>query len=162
MIVEIVDVVRGLLPDLGAGVELDDAVTEPFRVDPNRVYIWPRRGANQQINVDASEEGLFDDADLRIRILFTLPSLAEPRALKASRALSVALDDGVRKIMAALWANSVYPPGSGNIWHHLIIETVIPDAIRTVTARGWAIDVLLKLSAGAGTIAASGGGSGGS
>lgn len=161
MIVEIVDVLRGLLP-LGPGVEADTAVAEPFRVDPNRLYVWPRRSAPQQLNVDASEEGFFDDADLRIRILYTLPSKGEPRAKAASRELTVALDAATKAIIAALWQNSVYPPGSGWIWHHLIIETVLPDVVRTVNARGWAIDVVLKLSAGAGTIAASGGGSGGS
>lgn len=160
MLVAVIDTLRGLLP-LAAEAEPDDTATEPYRVDPNRLYVWPRRVAPQQLNLEAAEEGFFDDSDFRVRILLTLPSKGEPRAKMAQRSLSVALDGWLTDVIAALWRFSVYPIGSGTLWHHLIIEDIRADFVRTVAARGHAIDVVLKLSAGALAAGGDSGGSGG-
>lgn len=158
MIVQIVDTLRGLLPLAGEATP-DDTATEPYKAEPNRLYVWPRRVAPQQLNIGAAEEGFFDDADFRVRILLTVPSLGEARAVKASREISVDLDRWLTDVIAALWQFSVYP-ASGTLWHHLIIEDIRFDFVRTVTARGHVVDLVLKLSAGALT-ADSGGDTGG-
>lgn len=155
MIVEIVDALRDLLPSDEA-VTPDDTATEPYKVLPGRLYVWPRRIAPNQLNLDAEAEGFFDDSVLRLRILYALPSKGEPRVKRADRGLTEALDTATAAIIAALWANRRYPAGSGSLWWHLNIESVSPDAVRTFEVRAYGIDVALRLSPSFGSVSSGG------
>lgn len=145
MIKHYVDALRDLMP-LPDGVTADDSLTEPYKAVPHRLYAWPRRFAANQLNLEADAQGFFDDSTLHVRLLLTLPAKGEARGLKAGRDVSIALDDATKEMIKALHANRVYPAGSGAMWHHLVIETVLPDSVRSIETRGYGIDVSLMLS----------------
>jgi hypothetical protein len=148
MIVAVVDVIRGLFT-VADPVVKDDTATEPYKVQPDRLYVYPIRTGLNQLALTLTEDGFFDDAHFRVRILYTLANHGEPRAIKADRDLSIALDAALVDVLTTLQANTFYPPGSGNLWHHLIVDMVRPDFARSNEARGFAVDVDFLLSAGA-------------
>lgn len=135
--VAVIDRVRGLVA-LEEGVQADDTCAEPARVQPGRLYAWPRRFAPQKLEED---RGRWDEADLRIRLLYTVPAKGEPRAPDRDRAISERLDVVVSTIHAAVQGNRRDP-----LWWDLYVEQVIYDAVRTDIARGVAVDVVARLN----------------
>jgi hypothetical protein len=138
MILRLVDAVRDLLP-LPAGMAADDTATEPFKILPNRLYVYPNRTGAGQLNLAAEEMGVFGDSTLRLSILYVIPNLGEARAVKASRAVSEELDELLVASIAALWANREHP-----FWWHVIIDNFRLDR-RTINARAVQLDISFKL-----------------
>lgn len=138
MFVPIVDAVRDLLP-LPDGFEADDAATEPTLPKPRRLYVWPRQLALQRVE---EAEGRFDEAGVRLRVLYTVGAKGETRVQRNDRAVSVALDGLVPDVVAAIAANR-----RAALWWDLFIETVAPDAVRTVDVRGLGFDLLVRAEA---------------
>lgn len=127
------------------GVVVDDGLTEPASIEPNRLYAWPRRIAPAQ-GETAFDIGSFRaETTLEVRVLLSLPSKGEPRVKRADRTLTDALLAGTGAIIAALLEHDQYPDGSGALWQSLMIAGVVPDAARTVKARGYIVDVRLSL-----------------
>jgi hypothetical protein len=139
LILPAIDALRDVLPDT-EGIAKDDTATEPFKALPNRLYVWPRRLSNQQLDRAAELAGREDLTVLRVRILYALPSRGESRNEKAERALSVALDAAMVSIIATLGASRRH-----ELWWDLVIENVVPDAVRSFTVRACGIDVVLRL-----------------
>ena len=92
---------RALLP-LPDGFQADEAATEPTLPKPRRLYVWPRRLALQRIE---EADGRFDEAGVRLRVLYTVGAKGEPRVQRNDRAITLALDAIVPGVVAALAAN---------------------------------------------------------
>lgn len=140
VILAAVDALRDLMP-LGDGMVADDSATEPFKVSPNRLYVWPRRLAPQRTDEAGGLPGRWDEADLRVRVLYTLASKGEARVLHAERAVSEALDRALDAMTAAIAIHR-----RGPLWWDMYIENVVPDATRSITARGHGLDVVIRLA----------------
>jgi hypothetical protein len=140
VIVEVVDAVRDLLP-FAAGVVVDDTATEPFKPQPNRLYLWPRRLAPQSVGVESGQWD-WDKAVLMLRALYVLPSKGEPRVQKAERDLSIALDAAAVAMAGAIDANRIHP-----MWWHMGVTNVVPDAVRTFAVRGYGLDIAVHVNA---------------
>jgi hypothetical protein len=136
VLVPVVDAVRGLLP-LPAGFTADDAATEPTLAKPLRLYVWPRRLALQRVE---EADGRFDEAGVRLRVLYTVGAKGEPRVQRNDRAVSVALDAIVPDVVAAIAANR-----RRDLWWDLYLETVVPDAVRTADVRGVGFDLVVRM-----------------
>lgn len=137
--VPIVDAVLAVLP-LPAGFEADDAATEPTLPKPRRLYVWPRRLAPQRVE---EADGRFDEAGVRLRVLYTVGAKGEPRVQRNDRAVTLALDALVPDVVAAIDANR-----RGDLWWDLFIESVVPDAVRTADVRGLGFDLVVRMEAG--------------
>lgn len=139
------DAIRDLAgPSLPAGVIPDDGLTEPMTVDPLRLYAWPRRIAPAQGATEFDIGSFTGETTLEVRILVTLAAKGEPRIARPDRELSAALLAAAGGIVKVLTDHDVYP-GSGSLWQSLAIVAVIPDAVRTVKARGYGVDVRLSM-----------------
>lgn len=149
-VVSVIDAIATFLP-LAEGMKLDDSLAEPARILPNRLYIWPRRLAPQRLN---DEDGRWDEADLRLRVLYVLPAKGESRGQKRDRDVSVELDAAVDAIQAAVDANKRGRP----LWWDMYLETIVYDAVRSIDARGAGVDICVRLNPGA-TAPATGSGS---
>lgn len=136
--VPVVDAVREILP-LPAGFTPDDTATEPVMPKPKRLYVWPRRLSPQRVE---EADGRFDEAGIRLRVLYTVPAKGEPRVLRGERAITQALDAIVPKVVAAIEENRRQP-----LWWDLYIENVIPDAVRTDVVRGYGFDLVVRMEA---------------
>jgi hypothetical protein len=136
--VPIVDAVRALLP-LPAGFTADDGATEPTLPKPRRLYVWPRRLAPQRVE---EANGRFDEAGVRLRVLYTIGAKGEPRVQRSDRAVTEALDAIVPGVVAAIAANRCAEP-----WWDLYIESVVPDAVRTAEVRGLGFDLVVRIEA---------------
>lgn len=145
-ILAVVDAVRGLVP-LGDGMVADDSATEPFKVSPNRLYVWPRRLTPQRIDEAGGLDGRFDEADLRVRILYVLSSKGEPRAQRSDRGVTEALVAATDLIGAAIAANRRLLP----LWWDAYVENIVPDAVRSFEVRGYGLDMVARLIPGAGS-----------
>jgi hypothetical protein len=139
MILRLCDAVRDLLP-LPAGMVADDSCTEPFKILPKRLYVYPRRTGAGQLNLAAEEMGVFADSTLLLSILYAVPNLGEARVLKATRAVSEELDELLVAAISALWENREHP-----FWWHIIIDNFRLDR-RTVDSRALQLDISLKLN----------------
>jgi hypothetical protein len=137
--VPIVDAVRALLP-LPAGFTADEGATEPTLPKPRRLYVWPRRLAPQRVE---EANGRFDEAGVRLRVLYTVGAKGEPRVQRNDRAVTVALDAIVPGVVAAVAANR-----RADLWWDLFIESVVPDAARTADVRGLGFDLVVRMEAG--------------
>ena len=137
--VPIVDAVRAVLP-LPAGYEADDSATEPTLPKPRRLYVWPRRLAPQRVE---EANGRFDEAGVRLRVLYTVGAKGEPRVQRNDRAVSLALDAIAPGVVAAVAANR-----RAELWWDLFIESVVPDAVRTADVRGLGFDLVVRMEAG--------------
>jgi len=135
--VAVIDRIRGLIA-LEEGVVEDDTCAEPARVQPGRLYAWPRRFAPQKLEED---RGRWEEADLRIRLLYTVPAKGEPRAPNRDREISERLDRVVSEVHASIQGNRRDP-----LWWDLYVEQVVYDAVRTEMARGVGIDVVARLN----------------
>jgi hypothetical protein len=138
VLVPVVDADRAFLP-LPAGFTADDAATEPTLAKPRRLYVWPRRLALQRVE---EADGRFDEAGVRLRVLYTVGARGEPRVQRNDRAVSVALDAIVPDVVAAIAANR-----RGALWWDLYIEGVVPDAVRTAEVRGLGFDLVVRAEA---------------
>lgn len=136
--VPIVDAVRAVLP-LPAGFEGDDSATEPTLPKPRRLYVWPRRLAPQRVE---EANGRFDEAGLRLRVLYTVGAKGEPRVQRNDRTVTLALDAIVPDVVAAIAANR-----RAALWWDLFIESVVPDAVRTADVRGLGFDLVVRMEA---------------
>lgn len=136
--VPVVDAVRGLLP-LPAGFTADDGATEPALPKPRRLYVWPRRLAPQRVE---EADGRFDEAGVRLRVLYTVGARGEPRVQRNDRAVSLALDAILPDVVAAVAANR-----RAALWWDMFIESVVPDAVRTAEVRGLGFDVVVRIEA---------------
>ena len=136
--VPIVDAVRALLP-LPAGFVADEGATEPTLPRPRRLYVWPRRLAPQRVE---EADGRFDEAGLRLRVLYTVGAKGEPRVQRNDRAVTVALDAIVPDVVAAIDAHR-----RGELWWDVYIEGVVPDAVRTADVRGTGFDLVVRIEA---------------
>jgi len=134
--VPVVDAVRALLP-LPVGFTADDGATEPTLPKPRRLYVWPRRLAPQRVE---EADGRFDEAGVRLRVLYTVGARGEPRVQRNDRAVSLALDAIVPGVVAAVAANR-----RAAFWWDLYIETVVPDAVRTADVRGLGFDLVVRI-----------------
>ena len=139
MIVELVDAIRNVLPH--DGIVVDETATEPYKVLPGRLYVWPDRIGAQQLNIEAEQEGFFEDSTLRVRILYTVANLGEQRTKTARREVSLQLDELATEAIAALWRSRSHP-----FWWHVIIEQVRPDVVRALDCRGVGLNVAFKLT----------------
>lgn len=135
--VAVIDAVRGAIP-LEDGMVADESCSEPARVQPGRLYAWPRRFAPQKLEED---RGRWDEADLRIRMVWTMPAKGEPRVPNRDRAISEKLDEVVSMIHAQVQAHR-----RDALWWDLYVEQVIYDAIRSDVARGVAVDIVARLN----------------
>jgi hypothetical protein len=135
--VAVIDAVRGIIP-LAEGMTADETCAEPARVQPGRLYAWPRRFAPQKLEED---RGRWDEADLRIRMVWTVPAKGEPRAPNRDRQISEQLDAVVSTIHAKVQAHR-----RDTLWWDLYVEQVIYDAIRSDVARGVAVDLVARLN----------------
>lgn len=142
VILAAVDAVRDLMP-LGTGMVADDTATEPFRVAPNRLYVWPRRAIAQRTDEAGGAPGRWPEADLQLRILYTLASKGEARVLKADRKVSQALDEALDDITEAIAAHRTHP-----LWWDMYVTNVVPDATRSIAARGVGVDVTVRINPG--------------
>lgn len=145
-ILAVVDAVRGLVP-LGDDMVADDSATEPFKVSPNRLYVWPRRLTAQRTDEAGGLDGRFDEADVRVRILYVVPSKGEPRAQRAERGVTETLAAAADRITAAIAANRRLTP----LWWDAYVENIVPDAVRSFEVRGYGVDVVCRLAPGAGS-----------
>lgn len=136
--VPVVDAVRAILP-LPDGFTADDGATEPTLPKPRRLYIWPRRLAPQRVE---EANGRFDEAGIRLRVLYTVGAKGEPRVQRNDRAVSAALDVIVPDVVAAIAANR-----RAALWWDLYIESVVPDAVRTAEVRGLGVDLVVRIEA---------------
>jgi len=136
--VPVVDAVRAALP-LPAGFTADEGATEPTLPKPRRLYLWPRRLAPQRVE---EANGRFDEASIRLRVLYTVGARGEPRVQRNDRAVSQALDAIVPGVVAAVATNR-----RGALWWDLYIETVVPDAVRTAEVRGLGFDLVVRIEA---------------
>jgi hypothetical protein len=134
--VPIVDAVRALLP-LPDGFEADEGATEPTLPKPRRLYVWPRRLAPQRVE---EADGRFDEAGVRLRVLYTVGAKGEPRVQRSDRTVTLALDAIVPGVVAAVDANR-----RASLWWDLFIEGVVPDAVRTADVRGLGFDLVVRL-----------------
>ncbi len=132
----IVDAVRAFLP-LPDGFDADDSATEPTLPKPKRLYVWPRRLALQRVE---EADGRFDEAGIRLRVLYTVGAKGEPRVQRNDRGVSTALDAIVPGVIAAIDAHR-----RGELWWDLYAENVIPDAVRTADVRGLGIDLVVRV-----------------
>lgn len=133
--VPIVDAVRALLP-LPDGFDADDSATEPTLPKPKRLYVWPRRLAPQRVE---EADGRFDEAGIRLRVLYTVGAKGEPRVQRNDRGVSTALDAIVPDVIAAIDTHR-----RGELWWDLYIENVVPDAVRTADVRGLGFDLVVR------------------
>lgn len=138
VLVPIVDAVRVLLP-LPTGFTADEGATEPTLPKPRRLYVWPRRLAPQRVE---EADGRFDEAGVRLRVLYAVGAKGEPRVQRNDRAVSVALDAIVHDVVAAIAANR-----RAALWWDLYIEAVVPDAVRTADVRGLGFDLVVRMEA---------------
>jgi hypothetical protein len=136
VLVPVVDAVLALLP-LPAGFAADDGATEPTLPKPRRLYAWPRRLSPQRVE---EADGRFDEAGVRLRVLYTVGARGEPRVQRSDRAVTLALDAIVPDVVAAVAANR-----RGELWWDLFIETVVPDAVRTADVRGIGFDLVVRM-----------------
>ena len=134
--VAVVDAVRDLMPLLDDMVA-DDTVSEPAKILPGRLYIWPRRLAPQKLE---EANGRWSEADVRMRMLYTVGSKGETRVLSRSRDISVALDDLVDQAHEVVVANRRHP-----FWWDLYIDNVIYDLVRSFDVRGVGLDLVARL-----------------
>jgi hypothetical protein len=133
--VPIVDAVRAVLP-LPDGFSADEGATEPTLPKPRRLYVWPRRLAPQRVE---EADGRFDEASVRLRVLYTVGAKGEPRVQRNDRVVSMALDAIVPGVVAAIDAHR-----RGELWWDLYIESVVPDAMRTADVRGLGFDLVVR------------------
>ena len=136
--VPVVDAVRLILP-LPAGFTADDGATEPTLPKPRRLYVWPRRLATQRVE---EADGRFDEAGVRLRVLYTVGARGEPRVQRNDRAVTLALDAIVPGVVAAVAVNR-----RAALWWDLYIESVVPDAVRTAEVRGLGFDLVVRVEA---------------
>lgn len=136
--VPIVDAVRAILP-LPTGFEADDSATEPTLPKPRRLYVWPRRLAPQRVE---ESDGRFDEAGVRLRVLYTVGAKGEPRVQRNDRAVTLALDAIVPDVVTAISTHR-----RGDLWWDLFIESVVPDAVRTADVRGLGFDLVVRMEA---------------
>jgi hypothetical protein len=134
--VAVVDAVRAILP-LPGGFTADDGATEPTLPKPRRLYVWPRRLAPQRVE---EANGRFDEAGIRLRVLYTVGAKGEPRVQRNDRAVTLALDAIVPGVVAAIAAHR-----RADLWWDLYIESVVPDAIRTAEVRGLGFDLVVRV-----------------
>lgn len=136
--IPVVDAVRAILP-LPDGFTADEGATEPTLTKPRRLYVWPRRLAPQRVE---EANGRFDEAGVRLRVLYTVGAKGEPRVQRNDRAVSAALDAIVPDVVAAIAANR-----RAALWWDLYIEGVVPDAVRTIDVRGLGVDLVVRIEA---------------
>lgn len=135
--VPVVDAVRLILPR-PTGFTADEGATEPTLPKPRRLYVWPRRLAPQRVE---EANGRFDEAGIRLRVLYTIGAKGEPRVQRSDRAVTQALDAIVPGVVAAVAANR-----RGALWWDLYIEGVVPDAVRTAEVRGFGFDLVVRIA----------------
>jgi hypothetical protein len=135
--VAVTDAVREVLRPAVPGLTLDETVTEPHKVLPSRLYVWPRRLAPHQLE---EADGRWDEAIIRLRALVTLPAKGESRVQRGERDLSIALDT----LTAALFAQIVMHR-RGPLWWDIYVEGVTPDAVRRFDVRGYGLDIAVRL-----------------
>jgi len=136
-----VDALRDLIP-IAPGMVVDDSAAEPFKVSPHRLYVWPRRLAPQRTDEAGGLPGRWDEADLQLRVLYTIASKGESRVLTADRKVSETLDKALDAMTAAVATNRRHP-----LWWDAYVSNVLPDAARSMNVRGIAIDVTIRLNA---------------
>lgn len=137
----IVRAVRALLP-VGDSVEKDESGAEPFKMLPNRLYVWPRRIASHMLDEDAYEQGREDELFARLRILYSVGNKGEARVDEASEEVSDELDAAQHAIVGALAANRTHA-----LWIDLYYDNVLPDVVRSERARGVGLDIVVRLAA---------------
>lgn len=133
----IVDAVRGILP-LPAGFTADDSGTEPGKLEPNKLYVWPRRLAPQRLE---EAGGRFDEADVRLRALYTVAAKGETRVRRSSRSTTVKLDAIVGDLHAAVVANRRHER-----WWDMFVDNPTPDDVHHFDVRGYAFDITVRLN----------------
>jgi hypothetical protein len=138
VLVPLVDAVRVVLP-LPAGFEADESATEPTLPKPRHLYVWPRRLALQRVE---EADGRFDEAGVRLRVLYTVGAKGEPRVQRNDRAVTLALDAIVPAVVAAIAAHR-----RAELWWDVYIESVVPDAVRTADVRGLGFDLVVRMEA---------------
>lgn len=134
-----IDELLALLPVPPDGEVVDD-LRQPTTVLPDRLYAWPLRLGPHQLDGDGEDQGRWDEAAVRVRVLYTLGSRGEARVGSGDRAVSDALDDAQAAIHAAVSQHR-----RGVQWWDAYATNVLPDAVRSERARGVAVDVTLRL-----------------
>lgn len=135
--VRVVDALLEILP-LPTGSAIDDTAAEPARTLPGKLYLWPRRGAAQQLE---EANGRWGEADLRLRALYTLAAKGEARVQRRDRPTSIALDDVAEQLFDVVATNRRNP-----LWWDLYVEAVVYDAVRSFDVRGIAFDLVVRLN----------------
>lgn len=135
--VRVIDALLEILP-LPDGTTIDDSIAEPARTAPGKLYAWPRRIAPQKLE---EANGRWDEADLRVRILYTVAAKGEARVQHRDRDVSVLLDDLADEVHAAILANRKAP-----LWWDVYVDNVVFDAVRTFDVRGIGLDVVVRLN----------------
>lgn len=136
--IPVVDALRGLLPT-GEQVVKDDSAAAPRKFRPYRLYVWPRRIAAQDLE---ERHGQWEDgAELRLRIAYSLPGEGEEHAEQPNREVSIALDDAIDAIVAAIRAHRRH-----DLWWSADIERVEYDAVRTFDVRVSGVDVVMRMN----------------
>lgn len=135
--VAVIDAIRDLMPLLD-GMQADETVSEPAKSLPGRLYAWPRRLSPQKLE---EANGRWDEADLRLRLLFTVAAKGESRVMNRARDISVALDDLADQVHTIVAANRRHP-----FWWDLYVDNVVYDAVRSFDARGVGLDLVARLN----------------
>lgn len=128
------------------GFEKDDAASEPTKIAPRRLYVWPRRIGPQQGMTAADLGEYLRDTTVEIRIAYTVGAKGEPRVVRGDRSLSQELAAAAGAIVKTLLEHDSYPAGSGSLWQDLAIVNVFPDYARNDLARGWAVDCRILMA----------------
>ena len=136
--VPIVDAVRAVLP-LPAG--FTPTTRPPSRRCPSRGGCTSGRAASRPSG-SRRPNGRFDEAGVRLRVLYTVGAKGEPRVQRNDRAVTLALDAIVPDVVAAIAANR-----RAALWWDLYIESVVPDAVRTADVRGLGFDLVVRMEA---------------
>lgn len=139
----IIRAVRDFLP-AADNITKDPSGTDPYKVLPDTLYVWPRRmGGRQQFDNDAYGQGREDELQLRLRILYAIGNKGEARVDSASEEVSDLLDAAQEALIEAI---ADHRQGQA-LWIDLIVENTLPDVVKNDRARGVGIDLIVRVAA---------------
>lgn len=138
-VMPVTDALLAVLP-VPAGVTKDRSAAAP-RGDPaaNRLYCWPRPIAPHRLE---EADGRWEEALLHVRLALTMFGENEEQGAQPDRDVSVALDNAVDAIVAAIAANRMH-----DLWYDLYVEGISYNAVRTFTVRGHVVDLVVRMDA---------------
>jgi hypothetical protein len=132
-----VDALRAVMP-MPSGTVADESCAIPAKYVAARLYAWPDVGLPQKLEED---RGRWPEADLRVRLAYTVAAKGEARVLTRDRDVSLALAAWVDEAHAAVDTHRRNP-----MWWDAYIEAVRFDVVRSVDVRAVGIVVVLRLN----------------